>query len=143
MSHSFEPAIVAEASTISEGEEKTQSCEATEIIMRPKKPMRRVFISSLVLLCGFGTVAGFRGLYAAPIHRTEFGSGASCIEQYNAKLVEAKSALISGDRTHALNALVAAKEQLGRCEEREEESATHAVGVSLNLFDAGDFSGLV
>jgi hypothetical protein len=125
------------------GEEKACPRKSTEVIPGQKWLMRRIFISLLVLSSGLGAAASFRGIYAAPVHQAQFTTGASCVEQYNARLVEAKSALIKGDRAHALDSLMAAKDQLGRCQEREEESATHAVAVSLNLSGTHDLSGCV
>ncbi len=117
--------------------------KSTEATVRQKRLKRRSIVSLIVLTSGIGIAVGFRGVYAAGVHKTEFDSGMSCTAQYNAKLMEAKSALIRGERADALDALVAAKNQLGRCQEREQDTATHSVAVSLNLFKTGDSSGLV
>jgi hypothetical protein len=121
----------------------SEPCASTRVITTKKRPTLRGVVGLTALTLGIGIVVGFDGVYAAPVHKTQFNSGARCIAQYNAKLMEAKSALIKGDRGRALDELVAARDQLGRCQEREEESATHATAVSLNLFDLSDSSGLV
>ena len=114
-----------------------------KVIVSEKRLLHRVAISLIIVTFGIGVVAGFRAVYAAPAQKTQFDSGVSCTNRYNAKLMEAKSALIKGDRASALAALVAARDQLARCQDREEDSATHAVAVSLNMLNLSDSSGLI
>jgi hypothetical protein len=54
----------------------------------------------------------------------------TCGDQYNADLARARAALIKGNRAEALTALIAAKAQLQRCQEREERNSTVAVGLN-------------
>jgi hypothetical protein len=62
----------------------------------------------------------------------ESRDGSSCTDQYNALLGQAKASLVKGDRGAAINSLIAAKIQLGTCQEMEERNSTASVAVALN-----------
>ena len=53
----------------------------------------------------------------------------TCGDHYNALVARAKTALASGNRSAAVAALLAAKDQLRRCEDRE---STTAIAISFN-----------
>jgi hypothetical protein len=80
-------------------------------------------IASLPRLCAEGP----DGSFAA-----ESRDGYSCVDRYNALLVQAKSSLVKGDRGAAINSLMAARIQLRTCQELEERNSTVAVAVSSN-----------
>ena len=60
------------------------------------------------------------------------GATGTCINRYNALIADAKAALAKGDQHAALHGLIAAREQLRSCEERDHDSATGAVAIALN-----------
>lgn len=53
----------------------------------------------------------------------------TCGDHYNALVERAKTALASGNRSAAIAALLAAKDQLRRCEDRE---STNTIAVAFN-----------
>src|SRR5713101_4613744 len=62
----------------------------------------------------------------------ESRDGSSCADQYNALLGQAKASLVKGDRGAAINSLLAAKDQISRCQELEQRNFTAAVAVALH-----------
>jgi hypothetical protein len=56
----------------------------------------------------------------------------SCTDRFNALLAQAKVSLVKGDRSAAINSLIAARSQLHTCQEEEERNSTASVAVALN-----------
>jgi hypothetical protein len=79
-------------------------------------------VASLPRLCAEGPDGGVAA---------ESRDGSSCADRYNALLGQAKASLIKGDRDAAISSLIAAKIQLGTCQELEERNST-AAAVALN-----------
>jgi hypothetical protein len=53
-------------------------------------------------------------------------------QRFNALLGQAKASLVKGDRSAAINSLIAAKTQLRTCPDLEERDSTASVAVALN-----------
>jgi hypothetical protein len=96
--------------------------------------MRRV--SSLLFALAFsaGTIASLPCVCAKDTIAWSVSDGApgACSERYNALIADAKLALANGDQHAALHGLIAAREQLRSCEERDHDSATGAAAIALN-----------
>ena len=97
--------------------------------------MRR--ISSLLFVVAFsaGTIASLPCVCAKDtIDAWSVSAGAigTCGDRYNALVANAKLALVNGDQHAALHGLIAAKEQLRSCEERDHDIATGAAAIALN-----------
>jgi len=90
-------------------------------------------LPALGIVIAFGVLANHLTAYAASVHKTASDTGPSCLEQYNAKLTDAKVALVKGDRARALASLIDAKGRLARCQERERDSSSGATDLSFNL----------
>jgi hypothetical protein len=58
----------------------------------------------------------------------------ACVNQYNSIVSSAKTSLAGGDRNGAIRLLLAARTQLGKCEEIHNNSTA---SVSLGLNDSG------
>ena len=56
----------------------------------------------------------------------------SCTDRFNALLAQAKVSLVKGNRSAAINSLIAARSQLHTCQEEEERNSTASVAVALN-----------
>jgi hypothetical protein len=84
-------------------------------------------VSALVLF------TGHRLTSAAAVQKAAFNGGSSCMSKYNDALAGAKAALIKGDRSSALASLLDAKRQLATCEERDRDSSSGRIAVSLNF----------
>jgi len=73
-----------------------------------------------------------RALTHASSRTAAFETSATCGDQYNALVLGAKRALSRGDRAGAIGGLIAAQNQLRRCEEIREREASQPDGVALN-----------
>src|SRR5580704_13400382 len=73
-----------------------------------------------------------RALTHASVRHAVFESSVTCGDQYNALVLGAKNALSRGDRAGAISGLIAAQNQLRRCEEIREREARQPDRVALN-----------
>jgi hypothetical protein len=93
-------------------------------------------VSNLLFALAFsaGTIASLPCVCAKDTIVSALSSGAigTCGDRYNALITDAKAALAKGDQHAALHGLIAAREQLRSCEERDNDSATGAVAIALN-----------
>jgi hypothetical protein len=86
-------------------------------------------IASLPCVCAKDTIDAWSVSDSAP---------GTCSDRYNDLIASAKGALAKGDQHAALQGLLAAREQLRSCEERDNDSATGAVAIALNSPRPGD-----
>ena len=56
----------------------------------------------------------------------------SCTDRFNVLLAQAKVSLVKGNRSAAINSLIAARIQLHTCQEEDERNSTASVAVALN-----------
>ncbi len=97
--------------------------------------MRRVSSLVFALSLGVGSITALPCVCAKDsldAVAASIGESATCGDRYNAMVSGAKSALIKGDQAGALRSLEAAKSQLHRCQDLEEEDATGATALALN-----------
>jgi hypothetical protein len=80
-------------------------------------------IASLPRLCAKGPD---RSAAAVP------PDSSSCTDRFYALLTQAKVSLVKGNRSAAINSLIAARIQLHTCQELEERNSTASVAVALN-----------
>jgi hypothetical protein len=98
-------------------------------------PMRRVSSFLFALAFSAGTVASLPCVCAKDTldaWSVSVGVTGTCSDRYNALIANAKLALGNGDQHAALQGLLAAREQLRSCEERDHDSATGAAAIALN-----------
>jgi hypothetical protein len=95
--------------------------------------MRNILLFATVL--AVASIATLPRLCADPNEGATAAShdSASCTDRFNALLAQAKASLVKGDRSAAINSLIAARIQLHTCEEQEERNSTAAVAVALNF----------
>jgi hypothetical protein len=80
---------------------------------QPKRLGRLIGIAvGVLIVIGVAALAIDRLLIESPQQRAE----RACLDRYNGFVKQAKSDLARGDRTGAINSLVAAKVQLHQCE---------------------------
>jgi hypothetical protein len=80
-------------------------------------------------------IAGSYAFLRRPVsHASEKGilSDATCGDQYNEYVLNAKKALQRGDRNGAIQGLLKAQDQLRHCEELEEQNAKAPKSVAFN-----------
>ena len=97
--------------------------------------MRTVVSLVFALALGAGAIVGLPRMCGEDTFDAWSASGgaqATCGDQYNALVAEAKAALSKGNQRAALRGLLAARSQLRSCEKRENDSATGAVAIALN-----------
>ena len=94
-------------------------------------------LPALGIALALSVFTSYCAVQAATVPEPASNSGPSCLAQYNAKLIEAKAALVKGDRTGALASLIEAKDRLARCEERERDSSSGATDTSFNVAPDG------
>ena len=93
--------------------------------------MRRVSSFLFAIAFSAGTIASLPCVCAKDTIAVSSASG-TCSDRYNALIADAKLALAKGDQNGALHGLLAAREQLRSCEERDHDSATGAAAIALN-----------
>jgi hypothetical protein len=97
--------------------------------------MRRVSSFLFVLAFSAGTIASLPCVCAKDTidaWSVSVGVTGTCSDRYNALIAHAKVALANGDQRAALHGLIAARDQLRSCEERDHDSATGAAAIALN-----------
>ena len=88
--------------------------------------MRRLSSFTFALVLGIGSIAALPCVCAKDspgAMSASYLGEPSCGARYNSMIAGAKSALMKGDRKGAIRSLQAAKSQLHRCEELEENTA--------------------
>ena len=83
-------------------------------------------IASLPRLCAEGPDR------SAAVGAAGLPDNSSCTDRFNALLAQAKVSLVKGNRSAAINSLIAARIQLHTCQEEEERNSTASVAVALN-----------
>jgi hypothetical protein len=88
---------------------------------------------AIALVLGVGTVAALPRIFAkAPeAHAAPSEGNATCGDQYNALVKQAKASLTKGDRNGAIHWLLAARTQLDRCQKLEELNSSEEIDVAL------------
>lgn len=108
----------------------------TEIIVSASK-RRNVVRWGLLMALGVGVLAtgaafGVGAKKASATASTAVAPSGGCGDRYNALLLQAKAALVKGDRNGAVRSLIAARSQLRDCQGRERLDSAPASALGLN-----------
>ena len=97
--------------------------------MKHKKYVLPLAVVTVVAVASF--LSGSRAAHGTVSGATYVDPMTACVNQYNSIVTNAKASLAGGDRNGAIRLLLAARSQLGKCEEIHNNS-TASVSLGLN-----------
>jgi hypothetical protein len=103
-----------------------------QLKMKHKKYLLPLAVVTVVAIASF--LPGSRAAGGKVTGATFVDPMTACVNQYNSIVSNAKASLAGGDRNGAIKLLLAARSQLGKCEEIHNNSTA---SVSLGLNDTG------